>query len=200
MPWPSVGARIRRAWPWAESASSGADGGALRQTPIEDQPLAPAHSNLLWVAVPDVVGDADATLEQFRAWHMWLCHLPLAFVLQDGAERPGRVPWQAPGLAAVFLGGSTRWKLGPEAAGLVCEARRARPARACGQGLDRKADPLRAVDRLHVVRQLSLLPLARATARRRARSRQSAAAAAAHRLNHTPSKEPRCISPPRVSG
>lgn len=124
MPWPSVGARIRRAWPWVESASSGADGGALRQTPIEDQPLAPAHSNLLWVAVPDVVGDADATLEQFRAWHMWLCHLPLAFVLQDGAERPGRVPWQAPGLAAVFLGGSTRWKLGPEAAGLVREARR----------------------------------------------------------------------------
>jgi hypothetical protein len=34
------------------------------------------------------------------------------------------VPWQAPGLAAVFVGGSTRWKLGPQAASLVREARR----------------------------------------------------------------------------
>jgi hypothetical protein len=65
------------------------------------------------------------TLERFREWHMWLCHLQrLAFVLQDGAERPGRVPWEAPGLAAVFVGGSTRWKLGPEAADLVRQARR----------------------------------------------------------------------------
>jgi hypothetical protein len=55
---------------------------------------------------------------------MWLCHLPLAFVLQDGAERRGLVPWDAPGLAAVFVGGSTAWKLGPAAADLVRQARR----------------------------------------------------------------------------
>ena len=39
-------------------------------------------------------------------------------------ERPGRVPWEAPGLAAVFVGGSTHWKLGPEAGDLVRQARR----------------------------------------------------------------------------
>jgi hypothetical protein len=105
------GARIRRAWPWAQPAW------------LENEPVAPAHPNLLWIAVPDVVGDADSTLERFRDWHMLLCHLPLAFVLQDGAQRPGRVPWDAPGLAAVFVGGSTRWKLGPEAAELVRQAR-----------------------------------------------------------------------------
>jgi hypothetical protein len=110
-PWPSVGARVRRAWPWAQPAW------------LENEPLAPAHPNLLWIAVSDVVGDADATLERFRNWHMLLCHLPLAFVLQDGAQRPGRVPWEAPGLAAVFVGGSTRWKLGPDAARLVRQAR-----------------------------------------------------------------------------
>ena len=33
------------------------------------------HPNLLWIALPDVVGDPDATLERFREWHMWLSHL-----------------------------------------------------------------------------------------------------------------------------
>ncbi len=71
---------------------------------FEEERLPELHLNLLWIAVPDVVGDADATLERFREWHMWLCHLGrLAYVLQDGAERPGRVPWDAPGLAAVFV-------------------------------------------------------------------------------------------------
>jgi hypothetical protein len=49
---------------------------------------------------------------------MWLCHLPLAFVLQGGAERRGWVPRGAP-----LVGGSTRWKLGREAADLVRQAR-----------------------------------------------------------------------------
>ena len=114
-PWPSVGARIRSAWPWLSPPAE----------LLADEHLPAIHPNLLWIAVPDAVGDADATLERFREWHMWLCHLHrLAFVLQDGAERPGRVPWEAPGLAGVFVGGSTRWKLGPEAAELVRQARR----------------------------------------------------------------------------
>ena len=115
MPWPSVGARIRRAWPMLAVGSEAVLG-------FEELPR--PHPRLLWVAVPDVVGDADGTLELFRFWHPWLCHLPLAYVLQDGAHRLGRVPWGAPGLAAVFVGGSTRWKLGPDAAALVVEARR----------------------------------------------------------------------------
>ncbi len=148
MPWPSVGARIRRAWPRAQSGSAWtvASADLCRTAIVDDTPLPAAPPNLLWIAVPDVVrcacgaghpctgpargarcepvGDADATLEQFRAWHLWLCHLPLAFVLQDGAERRGRVPWDAPGLAAVFVAGSTAFKLGPAAAELVREARR----------------------------------------------------------------------------
>ncbi|MGH2947302.1 MAG: hypothetical protein ACRDPC_13785, partial [Solirubrobacteraceae bacterium] len=134
MPWPSVAGRVRRAWPWArpDTMWTCVGGGVRRELVVDHSPLPAPHPNLLWIAVPDVVrcacgachpcvgrargpdcqpvGDADATLELFRAWHMWLCHLPLAFVLQDGAERPGRVPWDAPGLAAVFLGGSTAWK------------------------------------------------------------------------------------------
>jgi integrase/recombinase XerD len=66
MPWPSVGARIRRAWPMLPVGSEALLG-------FEELPR--PHPRLLWVAVPDVVGDADATLELFRFWHPWLCHL-----------------------------------------------------------------------------------------------------------------------------
>jgi hypothetical protein len=143
-PFPSVFARIQRAWPTLNARiGQPAHPGGVR---LRCHPAIPeTHPSLLWVAVPDVlrcgcgatehcregeqgpgcrpVGDADATLERFREWHMWVSHLPLAFVLQDGAERPGRVPWNAPGLAAVFLGGSDAWRLGPDAARLIREAR-----------------------------------------------------------------------------
>jgi hypothetical protein len=146
--WPSVLARAQKAWAalnvrWYQSTEDGlvpdAEMNRRRELPV-------LPGNLLWVAVPDVVacacgadrpcpkpgsgpqcaplGDADATLERFREWHMLLCHLPLAFVLQDGSERPGRVPWSAPGLAGVFVGGAEDWKLGPDAARLIREARR----------------------------------------------------------------------------
>lgn len=46
---------------------------------------------------------------------------PVALVLQDGAT-PDQVPWD--GLDAVFVGGTTRWKLSPAASALVAEANR----------------------------------------------------------------------------
>ena len=72
------------------------------------------------------VGDASGTLERFAVWHPFLVHLPLAYVLQDGCERPGLIPWDAPGLTAVFVGGSDRWRYGEACANLVREARRRR--------------------------------------------------------------------------
>jgi len=76
---------------------------------------------LLWVAAPDVVADADATIVRFRLWHPTLDYygLPIAFVAQDGQElRP--VPWDA--IRCLFIGGSTAWKEGPHAAQLIREA------------------------------------------------------------------------------
>lgn len=60
----------------------------------------------LWVAVPDVVGDAEETL---KLWSIWNKRVPfkLSFVAQDGHE-PQDVPKEA---HAVFIGGSTEWKL-----------------------------------------------------------------------------------------
>ena len=77
-----------------------------------------------WVTCPDVVADAGQTWSQ---WHVWspvirACGLPAALVLQDGLESlkwrsllPGR--WDD--IAAVFVGGSTEWKLGEHAARLT---------------------------------------------------------------------------------
>lgn len=75
----------------------------------------------LWVAAPDVVGDAEATLAQFDDWRAEIVdrNYPVALVGQDGMTL-GDVPW--PNIDCLFIGGSTEWKLGPEARQLVREA------------------------------------------------------------------------------
>jgi hypothetical protein len=62
-----------------------------------------------FVAVPDVVGSARRTLEVFDHWYEQIGQWPLALVAQDGQEDLP-IPWEL--IAAVFIGGSTEWKLG----------------------------------------------------------------------------------------
>jgi hypothetical protein len=95
------------------------------------------RSGCLFVAAPDVVADAAATLALFERWQpvlqsVWATvdegdvepgqpvHQPVALVAQDGLERLP-VPWEH--LQALFIGGSTRWKLGPHAAALIRQAK-----------------------------------------------------------------------------
>lgn len=77
----------------------------------------------LFVALPDVVGDWQATLDRSLPWlpRVKGLGLPVAIVLQDGCT-PDTVPWDD--LDAVFVGGTTDWKLGREARTLVAEAKR----------------------------------------------------------------------------
>ncbi len=81
----------------------------------------------LWIACPDVVADAGATWANFSIWQPLLASmdLPVALVLQDGLERfkwSARLPSTWNDLAAVFVGGSTEWKLSEHAARLTLEA------------------------------------------------------------------------------
>ncbi len=69
-----------------------------------------------WVAVPDVVGSAIRTLEVFNIWRCKIAKWPLALVAQDGQESHP-IPWDD--IDAIFIGGSTEWKLGPHAAACV---------------------------------------------------------------------------------
>ena len=76
----------------------------------------------LFLAAPDVVGDAVATLEAFERWapELEARGFPIALVAQDGLEEL-EVPWSR--IAALFIGGTTEWKEGPAAAELAREAR-----------------------------------------------------------------------------
>lgn len=70
-----------------------------------------------WVAVPDVVASARRTLELFDYWAPRLLdHWPLAFVAQDGQENLP-IPWED--IDAIFIGGSTEFKLSAAAAQIV---------------------------------------------------------------------------------
>lgn len=75
-----------------------------------------------FVACPDVVGNAGATFDLFRVWAPVLraVGVPVALVAQDGLDEFG-VPWDE--IDALFVGGSTDWKLGRAAASLTREAK-----------------------------------------------------------------------------
>lgn len=72
----------------------------------------------LFVACPDSVGDADETFRLYLKYSRRILGrgLPLGYVGQDGAT-PDKIPWN--GISALFVGGTTEWKLGTDARTLV---------------------------------------------------------------------------------
>lgn len=78
--------------------------------------------NCRFATAPDVLGNASATLERSASFFgpiASLGYIP-ALVAQDGLEA-SQVPWSD--IGAIFLGGTTDWKLGASAAQLVAEAK-----------------------------------------------------------------------------
>lgn len=69
-----------------------------------------------FVTVPDVVGSARRTLEVFDGWKDRLQGWTLALACQDGQEHLP-IPWSQ--IGAVFIGGSTNWKCGPNAMHII---------------------------------------------------------------------------------
>lgn len=83
----------------------------------------PRQALCRFVAVPDVVGSARRTLEVFKVWKEELHNhqgWPLALVCQDG-QQDHPIPWSD--IDAIFIGGSTEWKLGVHAAACVKAAK-----------------------------------------------------------------------------
>ncbi len=71
----------------------------------------------MFAVAPDVVGDAAATLERSLPMLARIREIvPVAYVAQDGASIDS-LPWEQ--FDALFIGGSTEWKLGSDAAALV---------------------------------------------------------------------------------
>src|SRR6185437_5357347 len=80
----------------------------------------PRRKQCIFVAVPDVVASARRTLEVFDHWWPTLTSWPLALVAQDGLEDLD-IPWL--NIAAIFIGGSTAWKMSAEAAAVIKAAK-----------------------------------------------------------------------------
>jgi hypothetical protein len=115
-----------RGWAWAadNDCFQGLDPAAYFRML---QALKGVPGRCLFVAVPDVVADALATARLFEIWWRAVARhgLPVALVAQDGLELLGT--WMAmvwPRVDALFIGGSTEWKLGASAELLVAEAKR----------------------------------------------------------------------------
>lgn len=66
----------------------------------------------LFVTAPDVVSSARRTLEVFGHYAPKLAGWKIALALQDGQEHLP-IPWES--IAAIFVGGSTSWKLSDHA-------------------------------------------------------------------------------------
>jgi hypothetical protein len=75
-----------------------------------------------FVSAPDAVADAHQTLLQWPFWSRLIRGIGFvpALVAQDGLT-PADVPWTE--LGALFIGGSTEWKLGPQARDLMVYAK-----------------------------------------------------------------------------
>lgn len=66
----------------------------------------------VFVCLPDVVGSARRTLDLFRYFEQATNGLPRALVLQDGIGDV-EIPWDK--IDAVFIGGTDKFKIAPEA-------------------------------------------------------------------------------------
>jgi len=85
------------------------------------QRLAPFRETCLFVTAPDVPFDAEGTVARWQEYGAGVRALgfPVAFVTQDGMGIED-VPWGD--CDALFVGGSTRWKLGHESTSLITHA------------------------------------------------------------------------------
>lgn len=78
------------------------------------------RAKCLFVTAPDVVGSARRTLEVFERWKVRLQGWKIALAMQDGQEDLG-IPWHD--IGAIFVGGSTSWKLSDHAAQCIKAAK-----------------------------------------------------------------------------
>lgn len=117
----SIASVHRLGLPWAVDNAAYSNWNANAFRSLLARVAAQPHG-LLWVAVPDVVADARATLARFAEWRQECSAVgPLAFVGQDGIEDL-TPPWDA--FRCWFVGGSDDWKLSQASADMVAEAKR----------------------------------------------------------------------------
>lgn len=84
--------------------------------------MTPYADTCLFVLAPDVVGNAEATIQRYRQWmhRIKAMGFPVGFAAQDGSE-----DYDLPTVFdALFVGGTTEWKLGSGALLVIRRAQR----------------------------------------------------------------------------
>jgi hypothetical protein len=77
----------------------------------------------LFITIPDIVGDASATINQFMFYRAMVQDYPVAFVSQDGIKDiASAIPWND--FDCLFVGGTDNHKLGVEGKWIMDEAKR----------------------------------------------------------------------------
>lgn len=113
-----------KGWPWAADNDAFSKWDAGRYLDMLEA-LADL-SGCIFITAPDVVGDAIETTARFWEWQPLLRNTgqPIAYVTQDGLadEFAELVPWGE--IDALFIGGSSEWKMGEANRELVQEAKR----------------------------------------------------------------------------
>lgn len=107
-------------WPWAADNDAYSSWDGTRYLAMLERIT--GRTGCLFVTAPDVVGDAKTTTHLF---HLWLPLIqktgqPVALVAQDGIQHAA-IPWDQ--IDALFVGGTTPFKLGHEARRAVREAK-----------------------------------------------------------------------------
>ena len=116
-----IAAGITAGLPWAadnQAFTKGFDAGRFFPWLASMEPY---RERCLFVTVPDVVGDAVATMTNWRLWQHLFNGWPLAFAAQDGQED---LPLPV-GYDVLFVGGSTEWKESPAAISVIKRAQAA---------------------------------------------------------------------------
>lgn len=105
-------------WAMDNGAYSGFDAGAF----VRMLERFYGQKGCRFVAAPDVVADAHQTLVQWPFWSKLIRGVGFvpALVGQDGMTAAD-LPWSEMG--ALFIGGTTEWKLGPQAETLIAYAK-----------------------------------------------------------------------------
>lgn len=108
-----IPAAVRAGKPWAADNNAFTQGFYPRRFFEWLDQMMPYQSTCIFVVVPDAVADWVQTFYLYRqwAWRIQALGYPVALAAQDGCEHQH---WPA-GFNALFIGGSTEWKLGPGA-------------------------------------------------------------------------------------
>lgn len=113
-----------RSLPGAGAVRFGNAGAAYESRLFCSEDAALERFGCLFVVAPDVVGDAEATWRRCEPWleRVRRAGFPVAVVAQDGAEAHVALWDEQERWDALFLGGTTQWKLSSAARDCVREA------------------------------------------------------------------------------